>query len=139
MEGWKGVCALLHRDDYMVKVDLKNAYNAIVTHPALQKYLCFHFENKVYQYKVLVFGLNIAPRDFTKIMKAVLKPLRRKGICLVVYLDNILILGSLPEEVSRHTDLLIHHLMSLGFYINLKKSILKLARHQEFLGVDIDS
>ena len=54
---------------------------------------------------------------------------------MVVYLGNILIMGSSLEEVSCHT----RHLTDSGFYSNIKKSVLKPARNQEFLGVNVDS
>ncbi len=43
---------------------------------------------KVYQYKVLPFGLALAPRTFTKCMDAALAPLRLQWIRILNYLDD---------------------------------------------------
>ncbi len=45
------------------------------------------FGGKAYQYKVLPFGLALAPRTFTKCMDATLAPLRLQGIRVLNYLD----------------------------------------------------
>ena len=39
----------------------------ILVHPNSKKYLRFAFENKVNQFRVLPFGLNTAPRVFTRL------------------------------------------------------------------------
>ena len=44
----------VERGDYAFKIDLQDAY-----------FLRFAFENKVYQFRVLPFGLNTAPQVFT--------------------------------------------------------------------------
>ncbi len=53
----------------------------------------FAFEGVAYQYKVLPFGLSLAPRTFTRCMDAALSPLRQMGICMLNYLGDWLILA----------------------------------------------
>ena len=50
------------------------------------------------------FGLNITPRIFTKVCKPILSELRRRGIKLVVYLDDWLVWGHSLEECFRATE-----------------------------------
>ncbi len=57
-------------------------------HSATQEFLRFAFGGKAYQYKVLPFGLALAPRTFTKCMDAALAPLRLQGIRVLNYLDG---------------------------------------------------
>ena len=52
------------KGDYMLKIDLQDAYFHVLIHPHSRKYLCFAFENKVYQFRVLNFSLNTAPQVF---------------------------------------------------------------------------
>ena len=66
------------------------------------KYLRFAFENKVYQFRVLPFGLNTAPQVFTPLRHTVTGYLHHLGISVVPYLDDWLI---------HHPDqqVLLHH------------------------------
>ncbi len=52
-----------------------------------------HSKGWTYQYKVLPFGLSLAPRTFTQCMDAALSPLRLMGIRILNYLDDWLILA----------------------------------------------
>ena len=47
------ICSVLSTDergDYVFKIDLQDAYFYVLIHPDSRKYLCFAFENKVYQF-----------------------------------------------------------------------------------------
>ncbi len=100
----------------------------VFSHPGRSKthrrFLRFAFGGKVYQYKVLPFGLALAPRTFTKCMDAALAPLRLQGIRVLNYLDDWLILAHSRKLVSRHRDIVLGHIHSLGLRMNAKKSVL---------------
>ncbi len=102
-----------------------------------RKFLRFTFKGKAYQYKVLPFGLALAPRMFTKCMYAALAPLRLQGIQILNYLDDWLILARSREQVIRHRDSL--HLHELGLQLNGQKIVLTPAQQTTFLGVCLDS
>ena len=55
---------------FMTKLDLSDAYHSIPIDKHSRRYLQFIFEGKLYQFKVLVFGLNTAPRIFFKLYEA---------------------------------------------------------------------
>ena len=71
---------------------------------------------------VLPFGLSLAPRTFTKCIDAALSPLRQKGIRILNYLDDWLILAQSEAEIVSHRSLLLSHLECLGLRINFAKS-----------------
>ena len=102
MEDIRCVKDLLNRGDYMCKLDLKDAYLSIPITQSHRKYLKFAWQGTVYQYNVLPFGLATAPRAFTKLMKPALAYLRSKGVRLIAYLDDILIIGRDKGEAERH-------------------------------------
>ena len=52
------VLSSVEKGDYTFKIDLQDAYFHVPIHPSSRKYLRFAFENKVYQFRVLPFGLN---------------------------------------------------------------------------------
>ncbi len=119
--------------DWFVTVDLKDAYFHI------QVVLWFAFGGKAYQYKVLPFGLALAPRTFTKCMGVALAPLRLQGIRVLNYLDDCLILAHSRELVSCHRDIVLCHTRALGLRTNTKKSVHSTSRQTVFWGVHLDS
>ncbi|MGL5643349.1 MAG: reverse transcriptase domain-containing protein, partial [Metamycoplasmataceae bacterium] len=88
----KFIIAQIRAGDWFVSIDLKDAYFHIQVTPRHRKFLRFAFEGKVFQYRVLPFGLALAPRTFTKCMDAALAPLRLQGIRILNYLDDWLLL-----------------------------------------------
>ncbi len=90
MEHLCSIKTLLQQGYYMTKLDLKDTYLSVPIHPDSQKYLRFLWKNKTYQFKALPFGLNIAPMIFTRLMKPVAGFLRKQGVRLIVYLDDML-------------------------------------------------
>ena len=139
MEHLCSIKTLRQQGYYMTKLDLKDAYLSVPIHPDSQKYLRFLWKNKTYQFKALPFRLNIAPMIFTRLMKPVAGFLRKRGVRLIVYLDDMLIIGASAEEATLFTTMAIELLESLGFTLNQEKSILTPTQTIEFLGFTINS
>ena len=112
---------------------------AVPMHPDSRKFLRFLLGDKTYEFTAMPFGLNVAPRLFTKIMKPVVASLRSQGVRLIIYLDDILIIASSIETLNRHKTLAISLLESLGFLINYEKSNLTPSQQIVFLGMLVDS
>ncbi len=74
------IMSQVQEGDWFVTIDLKDAYFHIQVIQRHRRFLRFAFGGKAYQYKVLLFGLALAPRTFTKCMDAALAPLRLQGI-----------------------------------------------------------
>jgi hypothetical protein len=139
MEHLSAIKSLLKTGHFMTKLDLKDAYLSVPIHPASQKFLRFIWKDKTYQFQALPFGLNIAPRVFTRLLKPVAAFLRKRGVRLVIYLDDILIIGSSVEETRQFTEMTMSLLESLGFIINKEKSIFTPTQIITFLGFTINS
>lgn len=71
-------------------------------------------------------------------MVEALKELRAQGVRLVIYLDDILILADSRELCQKHLNLVLHRLLSLGFVLNMVKSVLVPSHRITFLGVVLD-
>lgn len=134
IEDHKTVSRLVSVDCYMALIDLKDAYTLIPIKKSDRKYLRFRFKNKIYQYNCLPFGLNCAPLLFTKIMKPVVSYLRSKGWVSVIYIDDILLIGTSKSECENNISATRTLLESLGFVINYKKSCLVPSRSCKYLG-----
>ena len=80
----------------MITIDLSDAYMTLPIEEESRNYLCFQFQDQKFQFCVLPFGLNDAPRAFIKTLKP---PVRSLGFKLVVYLDDIILAASTKELV----------------------------------------
>ena len=69
----------------------------------------------------LCFVLGPSPRTFLKPLKVPIALLRQLNILLVIYLNSILLMGRMLEEILMSRDKLIFLLQVLGFLIKLKK------------------
>ena len=134
MENLMSLRGLLQKGDLMVKVDLKDAYLTVPIHHQDRKFLRFSWEQEVFQFCSLPFGLASAPQTFTKLLRPLLALLRSQGLRMVVYLDDILPMASSEELIGQHLTLLVSWLEKLGFVINKDKSLMESGHQIEFLG-----
>jgi hypothetical protein len=139
MENLDSARFILRKGDWMAKLDLKDAYLTVPVHPSHQKFLRFEWRGRIYQFNCLAFGLAPAPRCFSKILKVVAAHLRRQGLRMIVYLDDILIINSSKERTKADVVKVIELLQHLGFLINWEKSIVDPAQILEYLGLVVDS
>ena len=65
--------------------------------------------------------------------------LLRINIKIIIYLDNIILIGHSLEETVMSRDKVIFLLQRLGFVINWKKFVLTSVQEIEFLGLKINS
>ena len=65
----------------------------------------------------------ILPDLFTKLMRALVKYWRSRGLYCIVYLDNGFIMDSTLEKTERASHLVYGDLVASGFVINQEKSI----------------
>ena len=124
---------------YMTSIDIRDAYYCLKIHKKHRKYVRFEWNNKLFQFTALGQGLSSAPRLFSKILKIPLIELRKLGINIIHYFDDILILGDTKEQCLEHTKQAIELLSNLGFVINYDKSQLTPVQKIEHLGLIIDS
>ena len=131
------VLSSVEKGDYAFKIDLQDAYFHVPIHPSSRKYLRFAFENRVYQFQVLPFGLNTAPQVFTRLGHTVTAYLHRQGISVIPYLDDWLIHQPDRQVLLRHQAQLLNSLDLVGFILNQKKSELDLTQDLQFLGIHL--
>ena len=123
----------------MVSLDLKDEYLQVPMHPESRKFLRFMACGKVYQFKVLRFGLSTAPQVFTQVMAPVSAFLHHSGIRLRRYLNDWLIQASSREQVLLALDAVLQLCSSLGIVVNWERSHLVLTQRMVHLGVLLDS
>ena len=139
MESLQSVLLSVHQGDWMVSLDLKDAYLQVPMHSESRKFLRFMVGGKVYQFKVLCFGLSTAPQVFTRVMAPVSAILHRTGVRLRRYLDDWLIQGSSREQVLLALKTVLRLCSSLGIVVNWEKSRVIPTQRMVYLGVILDS
>ena len=139
MEGVGTLQEIIRPNDFFVKINLKDAYLTVPIHPEDRRFLRIFWEGVLYQFRCLPFGLSPAPWLFTKIVKPIVTFLRKQGLRLVIYLDDILILNSCAEGARRDFLLVVSVFESCGFLINLEKSVGTPNQVMEYLGLIVDS
>ena len=92
MESIKSLKDVVLPGDYMVKLDLQDAYLTAPMHRSVCKYFRFCWRGEIYEFQSLPFGLAPAPLLFTKLLKPLLG-----GIRIIIYLDDMLILARESE------------------------------------------
>jgi hypothetical protein len=85
MENFRRAMSILSRNCFMSVIDVKDAYHMIPIAKKDRKFLRFRWKGVLYEYTCLPFGLNIAPRLYTKLMKPLLAKLRSLGYKSVSY------------------------------------------------------
>ena len=114
------VQTLLPPAAFTCSIDLSDAFWHVPVAERFQSYLGFSVGRKCYRFKAMPFGLNVAPRIFTKLASSVVRILRMRGIQVIAYLDDWLIWASSPRLCQEALEETMSLLRKLGFCINLK-------------------
>ena len=137
METSQSVLQSLRQGDWMVSLDLQDAYLQVPVHPASRRYLRFCVGESVLQFRALCFGLATAPQVFTRVMAPVSAIMHRYGFRLLRYLDDWLVLGSSLQELVRARDFLLWLCRELGIRVNAAKSSLTPTQSLDYLGMTL--
>lgn len=145
MEDYRTALKLIPQDGFIATIDLKEAYLSVPICLADRKYLRFNFQDPnsnellTYEFIAMPYGLCVAPRVFTKIMREVMSYLRKQGHKSVIYLDDILCIGNNFEECANNVSATLALLECLGFVVNYDKSVLAPCQVGTFLGFVYDT
>ena len=82
------VLSALDPGDWIVALDLQDAYFHIPVLQSHRRYLWFQVGQEHFQFSVLPFGLTSTARVFTKLLAVVAAHLRRTGMPVFPYLDE---------------------------------------------------
>ena len=134
MQGIKDVRNALKKNMYGAVIDISDAYYHVSMHKRSRKYTRFMLDGEIYEYLGLPMGLTCSPRIFTKVSKAVVTVLRLKGVIIIIYIDDILVLGMTFEECSKNVKMVLDLLSHLGFIIRPEKCTLTPATRFVYLG-----
>ena len=127
--------ALIPPMAWMAKLDLRDAYLHVPVQEKFQKFLSFVFRGEVFQFLALPFGLSSAPFIFTRLVQFPVEILRKQGVNVIAYLDDLIMWGNSELEVRRAVRLAQATFTRLGFLLNRKKSVLRPTQVLTWLGL----
>ena len=133
------VMSMVKPNDQLMSIDLSNAYSSLKIRESHQKFLQFSFEGRHYMYLVLPNGIAIGPHVFVETTKAITRFLRKRGVNMIIYIDDTLLIDKCPTTLGNHTQLALQTCQKCGFVINFEKSQLHLSTKAEFLGFWFDT
>ena len=137
--------ALLKKDYFMAKLDLKAAYRSVRVHESQYsltgiKWTFSGDQHPTYMVDTrLPFGARFSPGIFHKLTQSVKHMMETRGFNgLVVYLDDFLIVESSKQRCLDALNTLISLVRVLGFSVAWDK-VCGPAQNLTFLGVELDS
>ncbi|CAG9136889.1 unnamed protein product [Plutella xylostella] len=136
-------------NDWMMKIDLSQAYFHVPVAESHRRFLrfvapCGHPsrcpedppQHCVWQMTSLPFGLASAPRTFATLSNWVAQQLRLRGMRVLVYLDDYLLVNQSRRRLRDHAHQAKALLHELGWVINKGKSSAQPVQNIEFLGIE---
>lgn len=137
-------CKLIKHNNFLCKVDLKNAYRSVRIHKSNFKFTGLHWKFEgdsefTYFYDTkLPFGASKSPSIFQSLSSPVCRIMKLHDVTVIANLYDFLIIDESYERCKDSLEKLLRVLRMLGFHINYDK-IVRPAQRIVFLGVLIDT
>jgi hypothetical protein len=146
-ETLKALRNLTRTGDFYCSIDLKDGYHAVAVHPDDRKYFTFDLGPpppgvggpRFVQASALSFGWSHSPFIFTKVMRVLVRALRSRGIRVLPYLDDFLLISRSHSDALRDRDILQTLLHNLGLKRNESKGQWEPQQTVDHLGLSVDS
>ena len=139
LDSIKTIVNSLRKGDFAVSIDLKDAYYHVPILPSHRKFLRFCYGGRHLQFRALPFGLSSSPRAFCKCLAPIIALFHSRGVRLMAYLDDWLLLNKDPQHLRAQLDTLIKQLEELGWIISYPKSNLSPSQQFSYIGVQFDT
>ena len=86
------------------KIDLKETCFSVPPSKNSQKFLRFQWSGNLYEFLCPCFGLGLALRIFKNLLKVPIGLLKLVNIRIIIYLDNVLLMGKILPEILMARD-----------------------------------
>mmetsp|Transcript_5572 Transcript_5572/g.9350 ORF Transcript_5572/g.9350 Transcript_5572/m.9350 type:complete len:500 (+) Transcript_5572:1164-2663(+) len=120
METLDHVRTMIHHNDWMTSIDLRNAFFHVQMQHDEMKHLGFVALGQRWRFRTMPFGTSDAPYTFTK-------------------LDDLILVAPTRHEALKHTQWAVRLLQLLGFHINDEKSQLTPVQRIDHLGFELNT
>jgi hypothetical protein len=109
----------LHGASWFSSLDLRAGFHQILMKPGEEFKTAFQTHIGHFEFRVIAFGLTVAPTTFQKAMNATLEPLLRK--CVLVSFDGILVYSSSLEDHLFHSQQVLELLDADQWKVKMSK------------------
>ena len=110
----QSIIPLVRPGDFLMTLDLQDAYFHVPIHLLSQRFLRFTLGPHHFHFQALTFGLAKWPRMFTKLLAPVVTVLQLQGVSIFPYLDDWLFTASSFSKAQQVTALVTSTLKDLG-------------------------
>ena len=138
LEDHREIADLIQPGDHGFCEDFKSGYWQVRLREDQRTFFGCEWQGVYYEANVLILGVTDAVFAFTKIVRPVTRYLRKLGLRILSYIDDILILCCLFSEAVQARKLLFITLVKCGWLVNLAKSK-DISTIPLFLGLDMDT
>ena len=139
MSTMRDVKLALTQDCYMAKLDLKDCFWGLPLSKQDQRAVAFRWKGTNYVFKCLPFGLSLAPMFITKLYRHVVEYLQARGHRVMIYIDDLLILGENKQKCEDSLRATLELMKDLGAVVNEEKSCFSPEQTVNYLGFCLDS
>ena len=123
------------------KLDIAQAFRHVAVHPDDRRVMGVVVDGIPFQWRALSFGVSHSPELFANALETTLRAVRKElpvGTAIVVYVDDILIVGRDQRALDAAVVRLLRALRGGGWQVALEKCYLRAARALPFLGLITD-
>jgi hypothetical protein len=125
------------------KLDLRSAFRHVKLKPEDSRWMTFMMRDVqgrrvAFQWKTLPFGAAVSPACFWEALQPALAAARRRGVRLLAYVDDIMIISDSPAKLDEDLMKLIEALESEGWCIAPEKTYVFAHDRLVFLGLRVD-
>ena len=106
----------------MAALDIQDAYLHVPIASNKKKFLAFTHGSDLYFFRALPFGLSTAPYVFTRLLSYPMEVLRKSGVTILPYLDDLVLWAGTREKLELDIQKTTSLLSELGFRLNWKNS-----------------
>jgi hypothetical protein len=139
LESLQSVLPMIRPGDYLVTVDIKDAYHHFLVNPEDWSFLGIQWRNRHFLFRVLPFGASTSPYYFSKAMKVPIGALRREGVRVSNFFDDIITANQSLEGALRDRSRLLQVLSDLGMVRAENKGFFEPVKRVVYLGLEIDT
>jgi hypothetical protein len=104
---------------WFTSIDLRGAYNLLRIAEGEEHKTAFRTRLGLYKYMVMPFGLTNAPATFQHLMNDIFRDML--DVCVIIYLDDILIFSQNRESHVEHVREVLRRLREYKLYAKLEK------------------
>ena len=139
-ENWKNVVETISdpRWSWALTLDLKSFFHHLQMGGKMQRWMRFKIGAQGYQICAMPFGWSQAPYWAHRLARPIRSWLNRQGWAHCWWVDDVLLLGSSPQEVTDRACQLVDQLTKLGIRVNVEKSMQVPAQTVTYVGHQIN-